>query len=157
MVLNKRQKTFTYVITGFIIAVIAGIIVINLILGNIIETQIKNSLNKHETTNYHVELRNVNVNILTGNINLKDLKISPDSVFIESIKKGGIEQSMAIELTVPTFRLAGINLYKAIASKNININKIYLNFSLFSHAFSFYRQKQKAFFCQQKFIYYGKS
>ncbi len=124
MALNRKQKIFTYVVAGFAIAVIAGVTIINIILGNVIETKIRNSLNKQDTTNYHVELRKVNVNILSGNINLKDLKIIPDSVFIEHIIQGGIEQSMAIELAIPTFRLAGINLYKAVTSQDININKI---------------------------------
>jgi len=124
MALNRKQKIFTYIVAGFIIAGIAGVTIINLFLGNIIETKIRNSLNKQDTTNYHVELRKVNVNILTGNINLKDLRISPDSSFIQRIKQGGIEQSMAIELAIPTFRMAGINLYNAVTSQNININKI---------------------------------
>jgi len=134
MALNRKQKTFVYVVAGILIVLIAGITIINIILGNIIETQIKNSLNKHDTTNYHVELRKVNANILTGNINLKDLRISPDSSFVGRIKQGGIEQSMAIELTVPTFRLAGINLYKVVASQDIIINKILFknaNFKLY--------------------------
>ena len=134
MALNRKQKIFTYISAGFIIAVILGVTIINLILGNVIETKIRNSLNKHDTTNYLVELRKVNVNILTGNINLKDLKINPDSSFIDHIKQGGFEQSMAIELEIPTFRLAGINLYKAVTSQDISINKI-----LFKNAkFKFY-------------------
>ncbi|PLW96208.1 MAG: hypothetical protein C0591_09290 [Marinilabiliales bacterium] len=124
MKLNKTQKVAAYIFGGLIALLLIAIISINLIVGNIIESKITNALNKHETKDYHIELRKVNANILTGNINLKDIKIHPDSSFLNRLKEGETEQSVAIELFIPTFRLAGIGLYKAITSKDININKI---------------------------------
>lgn len=126
MKLKKAQKIVVYIFGGILALILIAIFSINYIVGNIIETKIFDALNKHESANYHVELRKVNVNILTGNINLKDIKINPDSSFITRLKEGKTDQSMAIELFIPTFRLGGIGLFKAITNKDININKILL-------------------------------
>lgn len=124
MNLSKKQKVAVYFIAAIALGLVAVVIIINLIIGNIIENKIKNSLSSKERINYIIELRNVNANILTGNINLKDLKITPDSSFIEKLINGESDQSTAVYAMIPTFRLAGIGLYKALTSKNIDIRKI---------------------------------
>lgn len=126
MKLKKAQKIVVYIFGGLVALILIAIFSINYIVGNIIETKIFDALNKHESADYHVDLRKVNVNILTGNINLKDIKINPDSSFITRLKEGKTDQSVAIELFIPTFRLGGIGLFKAITNKDININKILL-------------------------------
>lgn len=124
MHLSKKQKKVAYILSGIAGIFLIGILIINLVLGSIIGSKIKNSLSKEEDPNYSIELRKVNVNILTGNINLKDLSIKPDTLFIVKLKEGDTDKSMAIELSIPTFRLAGLSLYEAITSKKINVNKI---------------------------------
>jgi len=123
MSLSKKQKVWVYTVEA-IAAILIVVIIINLIIGHLIETKIKNSLSTEESINYTIELRNVNANILTGNINLKDLKIAPDSAFIKQLKNGESDQSTAVYAMIPTFRLAGIGIYKALTSKNIDIRKI---------------------------------
>jgi hypothetical protein len=123
MSLNKKQKILVSVVSGLILLVVIGIITINLIVGNIIETKIKDALKEKDAPGYSIELRKVNANILTGNINLKDVKLIPDSLFLEQIKKGEGIKSVAMDLHVGTFRLAGIGILKALR-KDINIDKI---------------------------------
>lgn len=124
MSLSKKQKVWVYSAAAIAAVLAVVVIIINLIIGHIIETKIKNSLSTKESINYTIDLRNVNANILTGSINLKDLKIAPDSAFIQQLKNGDSDQSTAVYAMIPTFRLAGIKIYKALTSKNIDIRKI---------------------------------
>jgi hypothetical protein len=126
MTLSKKNKVRVFTIAAIAASIVAVIIIINLVIGNIIENKIRNSLSDKESINYTIELRNVNANILTGNINLKDLEIVPDSSFILKLKNGESDQSAALYALIPTFRLAGIGLYKALTSKDISIRKILL-------------------------------
>ncbi|MCB2207538.1 MAG: hypothetical protein KQH67_04520 [Bacteroidetes bacterium] len=123
MSLSKKQKVWVYTAVA-VVAVLVVVIIINLVISYVIETKIKSSLTTKERNNYTIELRKVNANILTGNINLKDLSITPDSAFIQQLKNGESDQSTAVYAMIPTFRLAGIGIYKALTSKNIDIRKI---------------------------------
>jgi len=123
MSLNKKQRILVYIVSGLVVLAAIGIIIINVIAGNIIESKIKGALQSKDTPGYRIELRKVNANILTGNINLKDVKIVPDSLFLEQIKNGESSKSTAFDARVGTFRLAGIGIFKALR-KDINIDKI---------------------------------
>jgi hypothetical protein len=124
MSLSRKQKLWVYIVAVIVAVLVVIVIIVNLVLGNIIESKVKNSLHTKEKNDYAIELRKVNVNILTGNINLKDLKITPDSTFIQRLKNGESHQSTAVYALVPTFRLAGIGIYKALTSKDIDVRKI---------------------------------
>ena len=120
---GKQKKTF-YIIGGIVVFLAIIIVAINLILGHVIENKVREALDKQKEKKYHIEIYTVRANILTGNVNLKDLSITPDSLFLERLKNGDATQSSAIELSIPTLRFAGIDLFKALSSQTISLRKI---------------------------------
>lgn len=124
MSLTKKRKIL-YIILGTIICILVVVILsINYILAGIIEGKITNALDNLPDKNYHITLEDVGVNILNGNVNLKGLQIEPDTAFIEALKNGETDKSMAVRVSVPLFRLAGLNMKNAITEKEIDIRKI---------------------------------
>ena len=124
MTISKKQKRWLIII-GIVVGTLAVLILaINLILASIIEKKITNSLEKLPDKKYQITLERVGVNILTGNINLRNLQIDPDSIFIEQLKQGQLKQSMVIRANLPLFRMAGFDLLKTITDGDIDIRKI---------------------------------
>ncbi len=124
MKLSGKQKKAVYIIGGILVFLAILVMAANLIIGHIIGNKVREALDKQKEKNYHIAIRTVRANILTGNINLKDLSITPDSLFLERLKKGDANKSSAVELTIPTLRFAGINLFEAISSQTIILRKI---------------------------------
>ncbi len=124
MTLSKKQKRWL-IISGIIAGTLAvAIIIINLVLAGFLGKIITQALKDYPDKHYTITVDRVGVNILTGNVNLHGLQVEPDSLFIEQLKQEKLNQSMIIRMTVPLFRLAGLNLYKAIGDGDINIRKI---------------------------------
>ena len=124
MTISKKQKRWI-IILGIIVSVfLVFVLAINLILANIISKKITNALENRPDKNYHITLDKVRVNILNGNINLKGLQIEPDSVFVDQLKQGKLNQSMVLRAHLPLFRLAGFSLYDAATDGKIDIRKI---------------------------------
>ena len=124
MKLSGKQKK-AFIIIGSIVLLLAIVVVaINLIIGHLIENKVREALDKQKEKKYNIEVRTVRANILTGNINLKDLTITPDSLFLELLKKGDADKSTAIELSIPTLRFTGIRIYQAITSQSIDLRNI---------------------------------
>ena len=124
MKLSKKQKKIVYIVGGIFVFLAAVILAINLIIGHAIGNKVRQALDKMPEKNYHIDVRTVRANILTGNINLKDLRITPDSMYLERLKKGEGKNSAAIQIHIPTLRFAGIDFYEAVSEKNISLNTI---------------------------------
>jgi len=121
---SKKQKRW-FVIIGIIVGVLlVFVLALNLIIASVIEKKITNTLENHPEKNYRITVGRVGVNVLNGNVNLRGLQIEPDTSFIEQLKRGELMQSMVLRAEVPLFRLAGFDLYNAIANGVIDIRKI---------------------------------
>jgi len=122
----SRPKRIAIIITSVVVlALVIAVVIINFYVGSLIEGKIREALKKSDT-NFEVSIRNVKFNIISGNIKILDLKIQPDSSLLESIKKGEAHIGSVQGAEVPLFKIAGINLYKAIVDGYINLRKIEL-------------------------------
>ena len=123
MTLSKKQKHWL-IITGIIVGILVVIIIaIDIILATIIRGKIDQALNKN-TTDYQVSIKRVGVNILTGNLNVRGLKIVPDSALINGVKKGTVNLKFIQASEIGLFRIAGVNIYKALMDGEIYARKI---------------------------------
>ncbi|NOX87119.1 MAG: hypothetical protein GXO86_14370 [Chlorobi bacterium] len=123
MKLSKKQKRLL-IITGIIVGVLAvAVISINIFLATVIRGKIDEALNKN-TTDYHISIKRVGVNILTGNLNIRGLKIIPDSSLINDVKQGKVNLKFIQHSEIGLFRIAGVDIYKAIVKGEIYARKI---------------------------------
>lgn len=126
MALSKIQKRFS-IIFGIIILVIAlAIIIINLLLGRILEGQIESALAKGQNPIYKVQVDGASINIISGNIRLKGISLVPDSSYVEKVKNGEGHSANVFRLEIPILRFVGIGLYDAIVHQDIHLRKIEL-------------------------------
>ena len=122
----SRPKKITLIITSIVLlAIVIAIIIVNIFIGSLIEGKIREALKKSDT-NFEVSIKNVKFNIISGNIKILDLKIQPDSSLMEKVKNGKAHVSSVQSAEVPLFKIAGINLYKAIVDGYIKMRKIEL-------------------------------
>lgn len=126
MALSKSKKTILIVTSSIALIIVLIIIIINFFLGNILESKIREALNKSDE-NFEVSLRDVRFNIISGNLKILDLEIQPDSSLLDLLKKGHAPSATFQGAEVPLFKIAGINLYKAIVDGEINLRKIELS------------------------------
>ena len=123
MALSKTKKVLLIIASSIVFVLIVVILIINSYLGNIIESKIRDGLNKTDT-NFEVSIRDVRFNIISGNLKILDLVIKPDSSFLELVKKGEAPVGTIQGAEVPVFKIAGIQLYKAIVNGYISLRKI---------------------------------
>ncbi len=124
MKLSKKWKKNIYILGGILVFLAVIVLSINLIIGHIISNKVRQALDKMPEKNYHIDVRTVRANILTGNINLKDLRITPDSLYLKRLKTGKANNSTAIQLHIPTLRFAGIKILDAISKGSIRLRTI---------------------------------
>jgi len=125
MKLSKKQKRLL-IITGIIVGILAvAVISINIFLATVIRGKIDEALNKN-TTDYQISIKRVGVNILTGNLNIRGLKIVPDSSLIDAVKEGRVNLRFIQSSEIDLFRIAGVDIYRAVVSGEIYAKKILL-------------------------------
>ncbi len=125
MNLSKKQKRWLIIIGSILGFLIIVIITINIIIATIIRGKIDEALNKN-TTDYHVSIKRVGVNILTGNLNIRGLKIIPDSTLIKGVKDGTVDLKFIQSSEIGLFRIAGVDIYKALVDGEIYARRILL-------------------------------
>lgn len=103
---------------------VLAVFVVNFIIGNIIEKKIYKAIADKYEKRYHVTIKNVSVNIISGNVALKDLMIKPDTAFLNRYKTGLSARSSVMDIEVPQFRLIGLDVVKAVTKSIIDISKL---------------------------------
>ena len=95
-----------------------------MIVGNIIEKKINKAIVDKYQKQYHVTIEDISVNIISGNVTLKNLKIKPDTAFLARYESGRSSMSSIMDIEVPRFRLIGLSLTDAITKSIIDIKKL---------------------------------
>ena len=122
-----KPKTLkrTLIIIFSIFAFIAiAIIVLNMVLGNLIEAKLKTALTGKDEKKYEITFDRTTVNIITGNVKIKGFKVTPDSNFFEKYKSGNTVLSGMMKLEVPNFKLLEINVFGFLKTSVISIKGI---------------------------------
>ncbi|HEY9115871.1 MAG TPA: hypothetical protein VIN10_14325 [Bacteroidales bacterium] len=95
-----------------------------MIVGNIIEKKINKAIVDKYQKQYHVTIDDISVNIISGNVTLKNLKIKPDTALLARYESGTSSMSSIMDIEVPRFRLVGLSLTDAITKSIIDIKKL---------------------------------
>lgn len=123
MALSKTKKVLLITASSIVFVLVVIIFLINFFLGNIIESKIRDGLNKTDS-NFEVSIGDVRFNIVSGNLKILNLKIQPDSSFLELVKMGKAPVGTIQGAEVSMLKIAGIQLYKALVDRYISLRKI---------------------------------
>ncbi len=103
MLFLKKHKKLLVTIAIVISSLVLLILIVQFILGNILQNRLEDSLSGREKEEYKVSVGNVKVNLFTMTFILKDVSIEPDSSLISQIKQQKWSQKKDSGLTFPTY------------------------------------------------------
>lgn len=121
---SKKGKKILIISLSVLALLVLAVIVANLIVGNIVEKKINKAIADKYEKRYHVTIKNVSVNIISGNVVLRDLSIKPDTAFLNKYKTGMSTMSSVMDIEVPHFRLIGLDVVQAVTKSIIDIRKL---------------------------------
>lgn len=111
---------------GIILGIITVLIVsANIILSSLISEIVTNQLEKiSEKRNIQLEVDRVNINIFSSRLNIKGIKIKPDSLYFEKFKLGETKRSTEATFELSKLRIKGFNIFKILLFKEVNLKKL---------------------------------
>ena len=115
------HKKLLIVISSIITIVVLAILIIQFIIGNILENKLKDSLSKIEDNNYIIDVGNVKVNLFTMTLILKDIDIAPDSFLIQELKQNTSKLGFGLKLKIPNLRVRNIDVISLVSDKHLDI------------------------------------
>jgi len=118
----QKHKKLIIVISSIITIIVLAILIIQFIIGNILESKLKESLSKIEDNNYIIDVGNVKVNLFTMTLILKDIDIAPDSLLIQKLKQNTSKLSFGLKLKIPNLRVRNIDVISLVSDKHLDIN-----------------------------------
>ncbi len=122
--MKKKQKKWL-IITGIIVAVLFIIILtFDLIVSSIIESKVRAFLkDKKPIKGYNLTFDKIRFNILNRSVNLIDLKIMPDSIFVKKLVESGYKSSL-VNVELKKLSVTGIQFEELIKNKKIIVKNI---------------------------------
>ncbi len=76
---------------------------------------------------YRVEFDDIGINIFTGSLNVKNLRLVPNIAIYQDLKTKNKQPRYLFSLFIHKFNLSGINLYDLLKNKDLQIDEISLN------------------------------
>ena len=95
--------------------------ILSVVISNIVNTQLDeiNSQGKLKVT-----IGKINFNVFSSNLNLKNVRVKPDSLFFENFKQGHIEKASTSEFVLSDLKVQGFGIYNILVNKEIYARKI---------------------------------
>jgi len=86
-----------------------------------------NSIQKSTKGLYHLELQKLNINLLTGRINLAGFHLIPDTVLYNQRSLTDTLSPMMVDARIDVFQVRGFDIMDILRNKKIDISKILIN------------------------------
>lgn len=119
MKINTKKWGIVFGIIIILFFSINGIL--SVVISNIVNTQLDeiNSQGKLKVT-----IGKINFNVFSSNLNLKNVRVKPDSLFFENFKQGHIEKASTSEFVLSDLKVQGFGIYNILVNKEIYARKI---------------------------------
>ncbi|MCC9138970.1 hypothetical protein ACFSKU_14750 [Pontibacter silvestris] len=119
-------------IAGIVSACVLGLVLIlTILLLTVLEPYAESFLKKQVTENtdglYKLDLEDIDINLLATTVNLKDIRLSPDSAVHRQQREAGEASPMLVELETQKFTISGINLIDAIFRQQLSIGTVFMD------------------------------
>lgn len=124
MGITGKQRKGLIIISSILISLVFLVLIIQLIIGSILDEKIENLLEKKNNHFYSINVRKVKVNLFTMTVIVKDVDIVPDSSFVAQLKAGTSDKNSAFKVNIPVIRIRNIHLLAFLQDKYIDVNKL---------------------------------
>ncbi|MFD1292783.1 hypothetical protein ACFQ5N_02950 [Lutibacter holmesii] len=110
------------VILGVLLLLIFSInSILSVVVSNLVNTQLQEINEQKKLT---ISVGKINLNVFTGDLNLKNVQVKPDSLFFENFKKGLAEKASTSEFTLSELKIKGFGIYAILVHKEVYARKI---------------------------------
>ncbi len=120
--LTKGKKILIGIGAVIIILVLIVSIGANIFITNLLQSKIESEVNQNSKVPYHLEIGNINIEIFTGSLKLKDITISPKQHTTDSLSSGGIKSLYNGHIDL--IKVANAHIIKFLRQKELVINRL---------------------------------
>lgn len=93
----------------------------------VVADKIKDGINKGSRGLYHIDFKDIHLNLITGTFSLDEVTLTTDTAVFSALKKKGLNPGHIFHLKVNKLQLNRISLLTAYFRKKIDINSIVLD------------------------------
>lgn len=127
MLLKKRwQRISLFVFGGAVILSLIFLLVINNILGPIAERKLKNMVYTASDGIYHINIGHLDLHLLSGNAELQDISLIPDTQLFRKLQQTGQAPAELITLHVKEIQITGAHPFRYLFKKQADIGSVRL-------------------------------
>ena len=107
--MSKRFKIGLLVLLILVILVIFSNIILSNLISKVVNNQLDKINNKGEVS---LKIDKIGIDIFTGNLNMKNVSIKPDSLFFENFKLGKTPNAVVADFHLSELKIKGFNIFK---------------------------------------------
>lgn len=119
--MKSKNKKWFFVLGIVIILLFSLNTILDSVVSNMVDTQLEEINKKGEIK---VTIENIKLNVFAGNLNLKNVSITPDSLFFEKFKEGKTEKASASEFVMSELKIQGLGIYDILVNSDVSANHI---------------------------------
>lgn len=124
MNLTASQKKIAVTAAAISSILLILFLLINFILGWILENRIDHYLLTKANRKYHISIHKASVNVLTGTLILKNVVVVPDSTYLEAYRQGKLKAGLLFSVEVPDFKLKDFKWIQMLKTKELIVDEI---------------------------------
>lgn len=119
--MKSKNKKWVIIVGIIIILIFSLNTILDSVVSNIANTQLEAINKKGELK---VSFGDIKLNVFAGNLNLKDVKFIPDSLFYENFKQGKTEKASLSQFEMSELKIKGFGIYDLLVKNEISVNNI---------------------------------
>jgi len=119
----KRRNRLFFALAFLVLLIVY--FALSSLLEKIVTKELYAQLNRNPDSFYKIDFDHVNINVLAGNLEVKDLQIIATDSAVIQLNDGKINK--LVNSTIPEFKIKGLNVYRLIRHKKIRISGILIN------------------------------
>ena len=110
------------IILGILIVLFFSInSILSVVISNLVNTQLEEINSQGKLT---VSVEKINLNVFAGDLNLKNVRVKPDSLFFEKFKQGHTAKASTSEFVLSELKIKGFGIYAILVNKEVYARKI---------------------------------
>jgi hypothetical protein len=125
---KKTRKRIRKILIGifiFIVLLFSTVILVTFFYGNgILKNYVVQAVENGSKGMYHASIRRLNINLLTGNVNITGFRMVPDTALYNRMKEGDTIPPLLVGVEVEKLKVRGMDFQKLILEKAISIDRI---------------------------------
>jgi hypothetical protein len=119
---SKTRKVLKIILITFLLLLLVIFFGINSYVEGIVKNKIDTQLNKNPNSLYHISYEDLDINILTGSLSIKNVLIQPSDSAKQMIKSGLLRSIVSTH--VEFFKVKRLKIFDFITDKNVDISKV---------------------------------